>query len=56
MMDFKRKRKKQEEKNDSTGVFLLLDFSGKVFVSFEALCERVVRFKYNLEALASPPG
>lgn len=37
-----------------TGV-VSLDLSGKALVSFEALCERLVWFKYDLVALASPP-
>lgn len=51
MMDVKKKGEKQEEKNDSTGVSLL-DFSGLALVSFESLCSRLVRFKYDL---ATPP-
>lgn len=54
MMDVKKKEEKYEEKNDSTGVSLL-DFSGLALVSFEALCSRLVRFKYDL-ASPPPPG
>lgn len=54
MLDFTKKAKNRK-KNDWTGVSTL-DFCGKALVSFEALRERLVRFKYDLEVLASPPG